>query len=245
MINSVPNSENESSSFHASKLFPRKKSTIESIKSRSIKPGKKFPPTLNCYVKLMKIDEKPNSRKWMKCLNCTVVYKGKKSFTHHLCARHMLKFNLSLSNKENKVSFKSISKKASKTKENKPSSSVCNDSIFTCSDCDKAFVGELKYEDHYQTCHSLRKNTMSSCSHCSEKFTDKEKLFWHLQMIHYPLRTFKCSECEIVASSRDDLLHHIEEKHVNVKLFPCWACDRFYVSDEELIDHFENSHFKM
>ena len=51
------------------------------------------------------------------------------------------------------------------------------------------------------------------CEHCNKKFSKKEELMQHLQVIHFKDLPYDCKECKKNFSNMEDMRTHLQRYH--------------------------------
>ena len=108
---------------------------------------------------------------------------------------------------------------------------------FMCDQCDMAFYGQGKLNQHKKRVHSGEKNFQ--CSECPSAFGEKYKLTRHMDNVHggRPAQLHFCDKCPKTFTKKSYLTRHTMITHDKVGRFQCDQCEKYFYGKYELKVH--------
>ena len=108
-----------------------------------------------------------------------------------------------------------------------------NEINFTCEECGKGFLNQLKFKKHL----SRHKNEgkFYNCNICNKNTTSKSSFKTHLRM-HSGRKPYNCRQCEKTFSDKKYLIEH-ENNHLKEKIFTCNMCDETFSHCKQFSNH--------
>ena len=92
--------------------------------------------------------------------------------------------------------------------------------------------------------HNSKTNETISCPKCQLAFQSKNKLYYHIQLIHTKQGTRKCEICDEDFPNEARLKSHIKCYHMLRAMYQCSKCNMAFKLKKLLDEHFDAIHEK-
>ena len=106
-------------------------------------------------------------------------------------------------------------------------------------DCKMMFANKRSLKKHTKNVH---KEKPHQCSQCLKKFSFKNLLSRHIEIVHKKVKPYQCSQCLKYFNNKNHLSRHIDVVHKRIRPCQCSQCSKNFSNKHHLRLHMMKVH---